>query len=464
MRRVRHRVCLLSGRKIIIPFISVFLASFGAAAQNTSLVVAAGNLVVGNGSLILHNTDLLSNGAFDASAASVWITGGNSSSFSGTATPLIQVLNLNTAATATLTLHCPVSISSALIFKQGVIDLNNQQMLLTGNATLQTETEASHITGITGGSVAAAATGVANPNHLNIGNLGAVLTTTSNLGDVSVARSHKPAINPANSSLHSIQRTFLIEPQNNASLSATLRFYYLDEELNGDDASSLTLWKSIDGITWNQIGADAWNVTEKYVEKTGLADFSYWTLTDAGNPLPLILQSFSVVCQNNEGLIKWQTGLESDLNQFVVEKSSDANSWSTLGEVPATNIPNGATYSFEDRTPSANAFYRLKIIDDAGKFSYSPVFQGGCSSIALPFIVYPNPAYSQAIAQIAVRETTITDLQVFTTEGKLMYKSQWKLGTGINQLIVPVSGWAPGTYIVKLRMNGTVLEKKLIKN
>jgi hypothetical protein len=160
-----------------------------------------------------------------------------------------------------------------------VINLNGQQLQLAGAATLQGESETAYITGVSGGSISATTLNVNHPNQLNVGQLGAALTSSANLGNLTVSRMGKPANDPGHSGIQGINRTYVIQPQNNSGLNATLRFYYLAEELNGKDPSTLVLWKSTDGVSWSFIGADTRNAAQKYVEKTGINDFSLWTLT-----------------------------------------------------------------------------------------------------------------------------------------------------------------------------------------
>jgi type IX secretion system substrate protein len=433
-------------------------------AQNTTLLVQSGTtMTVAGNNLVLNNTDLQCNGTFNASNGTVSITGSNSTSFSGAGTPLMEVLTMNTSTTSTLTLNCTLQVSTAVNFLNGLIDLNGQQLQLGNTGALESENETSRITGITGGSVTASATAVSNPNQLDIGNLGAVLTTTANLGNLVITRSHKPAVNPGNGALQGIQRTFLIQPQNDAALNATLRFYYFNAELNGDDPNTLSLWSSNDGVTWMQVGVDSRNTTSKYVEKAGLANLSYWTLTDAGDPLPLTLVSFKVICQDQYALIQWQTGTEISLDHFEIERSGDGANWVTIGEVAATDNPNGASYAFKDPDPPATAYYRLKMVDMSGSFGYSPVFQGSCSDIALPFMVYPNPASTETVAEVSVRQSATGTIQLVSMNGQLLYNAVWSLQPGINQYVLPVSRYAAGTYIVRLLINGGTMETKLNK-
>jgi hypothetical protein len=123
--------------------------------------------------------------------------------------------------------------------------------------------------------------------------------------------------------------------------------------------------------------------------------------------------------------------------------------------VAATNDPTGASYAFEDNQPAGINYYRLAIVDLGGSTTYSPVFQGGCADIALPLMIYPNPAESQAVAQVSVRQAETGTVVVLDINGQRVYQTKWGLQPGINQLVLPVYGLAAGNYIVRLLLPGT---------
>ena len=449
---------------LLLLYTQLIAGVLAARAQNTKLVLQPGsNLVAAGGNLVMNNTDIKTDGTFNADGAVLLITGSNNTSFSGSTPLQAGTLQLNTSPASTLTLNNTLKISSALVFQNGLIDLNNNQLQLTGSAVLQGENEANRVVAVSGGSVIAAATGVNNPFQFNAGNLGAVITSTANLGNLSITRFGKPANNPINPGMHGIQRSFLIQPQNNVALNATLRFYYLDAELDGDNANTLALWKSNNGIAWSLVGADSRNTASKYVEKTAIADFSYWTLTDALNALPLTLISFSAHCASSYTQLQWQTGIESDMDHFDIERSTNGSNWTKIGELPCSNNVSGSTYGFKDNAALPDALYRLKIISLSGTFSYSPVFRGGCADIAMPFTVYPNPARANAVAQVAVREATTATLKLLSSTGQLLYHAQWKLLPGLNQHPLPVTTLATGTYFIQLELNQSMLQSTFVK-
>ncbi|MBX7042007.1 MAG: FG-GAP-like repeat-containing protein [Ignavibacteria bacterium] len=84
-----------------------------------------------------------------------------------------------------------------------------------------------------------------NPFFLNVGGLGAVLTSNKNFGITRITRTHT-ALEVAES-FPGIRRQFLIEPQNNSALNAHFIFRYDDSELDTLQESALGLYHSTDG-------------------------------------------------------------------------------------------------------------------------------------------------------------------------------------------------------------------------
>jgi len=461
LRAVNHRFFICFAR-LLAP--SIICSTNFLYAQNENLLIQSGSsFIVSKGYLVLNNSNLQCNGSFDASNTSVLVTGINNNSFGGSGSIVIKVLTMNTSNASTLTMNDNMQVSDSLNFKNGIINLNGQVIKLTGPGALYYESETSRITGITGGEVIATASSVNKPKQLNIANLGAVITSKSDLGDVTISRSHEPADNPHNNSLEGIQRTYLILPGNDKHLDATLRFYYFNAELNGNDAHTLSLWRSRDGIKWHHIGEDSRNLTQKYVEKTDIARLSYWTLADDKNPLSAAFLGFKAICLDRGAKISWQTGPGVDADHFEIEKSDDAVSWMQIGAVTATESIEGDEYTFVDNAPQPSANYRVKIVDVLGDFGYSPIFPGGCLDIPLPFVVYPNPANAAVTAQLSVRQATNAIIQLVNMQGQIIFTAGWKLQPGLNQFKLPVSRFAAGTYIVSVLVNNRLLKAELNK-
>lgn len=118
---------------------------------------------------------------------------------------------------------------------------------------------------------------------------------------------------------------------------------------------------------------------------------SFDALVSEDTPLPLHLLSFTSAVQNNEAVLQWLTAREINLYGFEIEQSGDARDFQLLAFVPAKNEPQNS-YRFAAPLTAGTAFYRLKMIDVDGAFTYSPVQQIRHKDMGAQVLLFPNPA------------------------------------------------------------------------
>jgi len=431
--------------------------------QNGATITTLNN----NSYLTLKDIDLVNNGTINQTLGGFLFNGSTNNSIGGSSISTFNEFEISKAAGAKISLQQNINIKSVIAFGGGLIDLNGHDIALQTNAYLLDEEPTSRITGTNGGYVTVSRAAVNNPNALNLGYVGAAITSVQNLGNLQISRTHKPVANPANPTQTGIQRSFIITPQNNTALNATLTFNYFDEELNGKNENTLALWRSVDGINWTYVGYDSRNTTDNYVTKTSIAAFSVWTLSDAVNVLPIKLISFAALCNNGIATLKWTTGEEEPDSKFSIEKSYDGANFITIGTQMAIGSGSNSYQFTDNQNPSTGGnsiFYRLKITDAAGSFAYSPVFSGNCNEAAMPLQIYPNPAHSFTNVKISVRQKQQAQLQVFSTAGQLVFANNYSLQTGTNTFTLPLANLAGGTYAVKITLgNGQKLNSAFIK-
>ena len=107
--------------------------------------------------------------------------------------------------------------------------------------------------------------------------------------------------------------------------------------------------------------------------------------------LPVSLQSFTANKGENNVNLNWNSSNEVNLLSYNVERSFDNKTFETIQSVKATR---SNSYNAIDAKPMNGInYYRLKMIDNNGKFSYSSV-QSVYFSIkgSVGFSFYPNPA------------------------------------------------------------------------
>ena len=114
-------------------------------------------------------------------------------------------------------------------------------------------------------------------------------------------------------------------------------------------------------------------------------------LTTTGT-LPLKLLSFMAQLDKKVALV-WTTAEEDNVSHFEIEKSSDGNRYTVIGQMAVAAGSGTKTYQFTDNgTLTASNFYRLKMVDKDGRFTYSHISRVKTAERKNSLSVYPNPA------------------------------------------------------------------------
>jgi hypothetical protein len=427
--------------------------------QNVLKIESGAELKTTGGAVItLHNTSLINDGTINQAAGDgiFRFTGDQPSAISGTSIPTFDVIALAKNSGISLTLQQNINVVSEINFISGLIDLNNNNIDLGADALLIGESEASHITG-TGGKIRI--TKVLNaPSSENPGNLGAIITSGQNMGSVTIGRGHESQTS-ANGAGNSVLRYFDISPANNTGLSATLRLNYLDAELNGLDENTLVFWKSADNSAWAQQDFTSRSTTSNYVEKTGISDFSRWTLSSINNALPVEFILFNVKCDGGKILINWKTAQEQNSSHFIVERSRDGVQWTDIGNLPAAGNSNTErSYSFTDNNAIQGSFYRIAQYDIDGKVEYTSILRLSCNAREV-FKVWPNPFNEMVFVNITVNVGSQAVIKIFDNKGSLIKTQKTTLLQGSNQINIDMKNLAKGIYHLVTEWNGGQMKK-----
>ena len=95
----------------------------------------------------------------------------------------------------------------------------------------------------------------------------------------------------------------------------------------------------------------------------------------ADGMLPVELIVFDAVIEKGEVLLNWQTATEINHKEFIVEHSLDGSNFNVIGSLAGSgNSIEISDYHFIHHSPSKGYnFYRLKLLDLNGDYSYSTV-------------------------------------------------------------------------------------------
>ena len=344
------------------------------------LTLAPGSQWVTNGNITvtLQNMDFVNNGTFAAGGGSVKFTGTQNSTISGSNMPLLNIIEVSKTNGKVL-LGRNISIGSSINFISGQLDLNSNNILLDPAAYIAGESETNRIIGANGGFVEITQSMNA-PASINAGNLGATITSSANLGNVTIKRGHSPQ--SGTGLANSIQRYYSIVPQNNSNLNATLRLRYFDAELNAQNENALVIYKSDDnGSNWNNMSQTTRNTNADYVEKTGLGNLSLQTLS---NDVPAADGVTGLVFtgqrkKTTEVQLNWISQTETNLSGYQIQRKlkneidfSDRALVNSLA--PGGNSFSQLTYqNIDANSYTDTSYYRLKILTLSNAFTYSNV-------------------------------------------------------------------------------------------
>ncbi len=166
--------------------------------------------------------------------------------------------------------------------------------------------------------------------------------------------------------------------------------------------------------------------------------------------MPLTLLDFSVTENDGKCKLSWVTASEDNVDRFEIEKSLDGASFEKIGTVAAKgeNSLINTTYHFSDgEAPAKLQYYRLKMIDRDGQYTYSPVQRVSSAAKSEGTWLYPNPVQG---GHITIQFTQLpwggTSYNLMNSLGHSVQKGLLRNRTQA----LNIEGLAKGIYLLQL--------------
>jgi hypothetical protein len=206
---------------------------------------------------------------------------------------------------------------------------------------------------------------------------------------------------------------------------------------------------------------------------TSFAQWTNGTFTDLNTtPLPVELTSFTAMAMSNNVVLDWKTATEVNSYGFEVERASrqvgttPSQGWEKIGFVAGNGNSNSPKdYSFIDFNPSGGSkfIYRLKQIDNNGKFEYSDEVEIDLApSEFVLYQNYPNPFNPSTKIQYALSSQQYTTLKIYNVLGNEMQTLVDEVKpAGLHEVTVDAANFPSGIYFYKLRVGSLVETKKM---
>lgn len=167
-----------------------------------------------------------------------------------------------------------------------------------------------------------------------------------------------------------------------------------------------------------------------------------------GIMLPISLSVFEVEAEGSLVNVYWQTQSEMNNDYFDLERSGDANTFSSIMQIAGAGTSNSAIdYEAVDEHPLPGiSYYRLKQVDHNGNVETSDVRMVNRNElIALNVSVFPNP--SNGIFNITLNQVSEnTSVRVYDMKGAMIYQTGQVTDANMS---LDLKGTQPGMYVLK---------------
>lgn len=205
--------------------------------------------------------------------------------------------------------------------------------------------------------------------------------------------------------------------------------------------------------TFGQLANSAQYLGSQYFNSNG-DSYDYGVSGITVQALPLELIGIKALTKGDAIAIDWSSAQEVDFSHFDLERSENGREFEAITKVQGKggNSVNEYGYMDEQVKSGVTYYYRLKMNDNNGAFEYSQVVQAIIEGSGVIIDnVSPNPANRFANVNFSAPEATELYLQLFDTNGRLLWYSKVDAIKGANTAALDLSGFAEGVYWLNIR-------------
>jgi hypothetical protein len=205
------------------------------------------------------------------------------------------------------------------------------------------------------------------------------------------------------------------------------------------------------------------------LQSNTLSSFSTFYFANSSlTTLPVQMVSFTGVLSNSAALLNWTTSSEINTAHFEIERSIDGAGYARIESVAATgNSAVAIDYSCTDNDAITLSvpliYYRLKIVDRDGNYSYSNVITISLADVAGRVTISPNPAADKINVTIGAFEAGKAQWQILDNAGRTVLQNEAPLKKGRNNIVISLNKLSAGIYYLSITGAGVDQKVKVQK-
>jgi hypothetical protein len=167
----------------------------------------------------------------------------------------------------------------------------------------------------------------------------------------------------------------------------------------------------------------------------------------------------------DKNYIFWQVAAEAGLKEYLVEKSANGtDGFETAGRVTATNTNQQINqYQFIDNNSTSSSFYRIKAIDNDGRYKYSSIIRVSGGRVDEKLSLFNNGGGNVSFALVTADAGDLV-IRVTDQNGRLVQHNIVQCLSGMNKYSLDNFSSNPrGIYFLHITApNGTTYKSRFI--
>jgi acid phosphatase type 7 len=251
------------------------------------------------------------------------------------------------------------------------------------------------------------------------------------------------------------------------------------KDVNRNDSVQIEKGQSVE-LKASYVGNYAWNTgattssidvspdnTTEYVVSDGLTCLSDTMKVVVTDPLPVRFSHFLGSFQSGRAVLRWRTAEEVKADYFVVERSWDGHTFTSVGKVGASGDSNVERfYRFTDEDLSnqffrENVYYRLREVDLDGRWQFSGMIVVKLfDSEDHKLIVKPNPSANEEVFVELAGGFDEYDLILANEKGQILLQKHFIQSNVPNTF--SLGKLMPGTYVITAAFGREKVVRKII--
>jgi hypothetical protein len=256
----------------------------------------------------------------------------------------------------------------------------------------------------------------------------------------------------------------------NSSTPTLLRFY----KLNGTNTTNMTLAEGlalVNAFQYQNIASSPTGGNRNFdltftntIVTSNVATFTANLII----LLPIEIISFEANGSQNNIQLDWSVAQEKNLCHYEIFRSNDGKSFASIGKLNSNNnLYATSNYHFIDNNAlNGLNFYKLKLVEKDGKFSWSNLISINMNNIShdIQVSLFPNPVNNFINIKFNQLTSDNFNIKILDFNGKIMHTEEVE-NLFSNTYSIDLNKLSKGIYTMKITdNNGFIVNNKFIKN